>query len=75
MKTFKKLPSGGFRRDNANGSVTFIPDDMDNADRIEIQRLIDAGEAEILDADPVVVNDTPTVEDRLRALETKARLR
>ncbi len=49
MREFKRLADGGFYE---AATLTSIPDDMDNRLRREMQELLDAGEAEILPADP-----------------------
>ena len=54
MRVFKKTLEGThIIEDFPDGSRKFIPDDMDDSNRRGMQELFDAGEAELLPADPV----------------------
>ena len=59
--------------DSPGDSSIFIPDDMNNRDRVEMQTLLDAGEAELLPADPEPVDNTPTQAEEIAALRKAVR--
>jgi hypothetical protein len=65
MRQYKAQRGGSFQDID---SSTFIPDDMNNRHRVEMQAMIDAGEAEIIAADPVVPDTTPTPAEEIAAL-------
>ena len=72
MRQFKRTGlNGDIFRDLATGRD--IPDDMSNRHRAEMQGLIDAGKAEILPADPAVVDNTPTQAEEIAALRKAVR--
>lgn len=66
MKQYKKTAHGTFI-DMTTGAS--FPDDMDNRFREQMQRELDAGEAELLEADPVPTNPRDAVITEMRALE------
>ena len=79
MHQFKRIPGPDDTTFHDLSTVTpdsagrFIPDDMNNRHRAEMQTMIDAGEAEIIAADPVVPDTTPTAAEEIAALRKAVR--